>query len=172
VADVWGTGETPYLAGVPDNYCSQGRRAHWSFHAGRAALRACLAEAGWIQDADALDTLRVVTFDRSGRADQVLIQTQHPLWVPASGFRQALLRYFKSEVLPSTLFQVSRSGSEFVFTGRGWGHGVGLCQTGAIGMASKGKSYREILAHYYPGTELDRLPELQFASAPAGFADR
>ncbi len=40
----------------------------------------------------------------------------------------------------------------FTFYGRGWGHGVGLCQNGAFGMALAGKGYREILAWYYPGT--------------------
>ena len=38
--------------------------------------------------------------------------------------------------------------------GRGWGHGVGLCQIGAAVMAAEGYSYKEILSHYYPGTEL------------------
>ena len=43
----------------------------------------------------------------------------------------------------------------WVFTGRGWGHGVGLCQVGAYGMAASGFSYRDILSHYYPGTRID-----------------
>jgi stage II sporulation protein D len=47
---------------------------------------------------------------------------------------------------------------EFVFTGKGWGHGVGLCQVGAYGMAHAGATYAQILAHYYPGTSLDSLP--------------
>jgi len=42
----------------------------------------------------------------------------------------------------------------FILKGVGWGHGVGLCQIGAAVMACRGKDYREILAHYYPGTEL------------------
>jgi stage II sporulation protein D len=42
----------------------------------------------------------------------------------------------------------------WVFTGRGWGHGVGLCQVGAYGMAAAGYGYREILGHYYPGTAI------------------
>ncbi len=43
----------------------------------------------------------------------------------------------------------------WVFTGRGWGHGVGMCQVGAYGMGVAGFSYREILSHYYPGTRID-----------------
>ncbi len=42
--------------------------------------------------------------------------------------------------------------TEWWFRGRGWGHGLGLCQAGAYGMATAGATYREILAHYYPGT--------------------
>lgn len=45
-------------------------------------------------------------------------------------------------------------------TGRGWGHGVGLCQVGAYGMALMGRSSEEILAHYYPGTRLQLLSEV------------
>lgn len=44
--------------------------------------------------------------------------------------------------------------TEWWFSGRGWGHGLGLCQAGAYGMAAAGAGYREILAHYYPGTEI------------------
>ncbi len=43
-----------------------------------------------------------------------------------------------------------------VIVGRGWGHGVGLCQTGAFGMALRGLDYRAILQHYYPGTRVER----------------
>jgi SpoIID/LytB domain protein len=55
--------------------------------------------------------------------------------------------------LYSSAFEVERNGSDFVLRGKGWGHGVGLCQIGAAVMASRGKSYREILRHYYPGTQ-------------------
>ncbi len=44
-----------------------------------------------------------------------------------------------------------------VFAGKGWGHGVGLCQVGAYGMALRGSSYRQILAHYYSGTQLEKV---------------
>jgi stage II sporulation protein D len=44
----------------------------------------------------------------------------------------------------------------FVFTGKGWGHGVGLCQVGAFGMAQAGASYERILQHYYAGATLEK----------------
>jgi len=57
--------------------------------------------------------------------------------------------------LYSSAFVVDRDAEgRFVLTGAGWGHGVGLCQIGAAVMAERGFGYREILAHYYPGTEV------------------
>jgi len=59
--------------------------------------------------------------------------------------------------LRSTLFEVRRDGDAFVFRGAGFGHGVGMCQLGAMGMAGAGKTHAQILAHYYRGTHLHRL---------------
>ncbi|HEX7841967.1 MAG TPA: SpoIID/LytB domain-containing protein [Kofleriaceae bacterium] len=59
--------------------------------------------------------------------------------------------------LKSTLFVVTRQGDAFVIRGAGFGHGVGMCQMGAIGMAGAGKSHAQILAHYYRGSHLHRL---------------
>jgi SpoIID/LytB domain protein len=59
--------------------------------------------------------------------------------------------------LRSSLFVAQVAGGAVTFKGAGFGHGVGLCQTGSIGMAEAGKSYREILQHYYPGSVLRKL---------------
>ena len=50
------------------------------------------------------------------------------------------------------------SSATFIVTGRGWGHGVGMSQWGALGFARRGYSYERILAHYYPGTVLTKAP--------------
>jgi stage II sporulation protein D len=54
--------------------------------------------------------------------------------------------------LYSSAFVVDQEDGRFVLTGAGWGHGVGLCQIGAAVMATQGKTYTEILQHYYRGT--------------------
>lgn len=56
--------------------------------------------------------------------------------------------------LRSTDFELSRGDGEFVFTVKGYGHGVGMSQYGANAMARSGSDYRDILAHYYPSTFL------------------
>ena len=57
----------------------------------------------------------------------------------------------------SSAFKVEKTPDGFILLGAGWGHGVGLCQIGAAVMAAKGYTYREILRHYYPGTDLGRF---------------
>ncbi|MBP5625454.1 MAG: SpoIID/LytB domain-containing protein, partial [Bacteroidales bacterium] len=59
--------------------------------------------------------------------------------------------------LKSSAFSVERDpAGAFVLRGRGWGHGVGLCQIGAAVMAANGYDYRQILQHYYPGTDVEQ----------------
>jgi stage II sporulation protein D len=55
-----------------------------------------------------------------------------------------------------------------VFAGKGWGHGVGLCQVGAYGMAMRGSGYKEILSHYYPGTSIGASTPASTSTGAAG----
>ncbi|MEO8196767.1 MAG: SpoIID/LytB domain-containing protein [Thermoanaerobaculia bacterium] len=71
--------------------------------------------------------------------------------------------------LPDTLFTARRLApakgeAGWQFSGRGWGHGVGLCQVGSYGMARRGHGYRDILAHYYGGATLQKIA---YSGAPA-----
>ena len=62
------------------------------------------------------------------------------------------------DTLKSTLFAVAVDGEWARFSGRGYGHGVGMCQWGAKGMAEQGYTARKILEFFYPGTTLGSLP--------------
>jgi stage II sporulation protein D len=79
--------------------------------------------------------------------------------------RQVLVRGLRIRtalVLRDILFEVDREYdadgrvTHFVFTGRGWGHGVGLCQVGAFGMAQSGAKYQDILKKYYRGVRIEK----------------
>lgn len=61
--------------------------------------------------------------------------------------------------LRSACFEITYEGEEAIFTTKGYGHGVGMSQYGANSMASEGKSWKEILEHYYPGCELEEIQE-------------
>ncbi len=67
----------------------------------------------------------------------------------------AIRRLFKN--LNSGMFVVEKAGSEWIFTGGGWGHGSGMCQTGAIGRAQRGASFRSILGWYYSGAVPEKI---------------
>jgi stage II sporulation protein D len=57
-------------------------------------------------------------------------------------------------ILPSTNFKITLDGDSIIFEGKGYGHGVGLCQWSALQMAREGKNYKEILSFFYPGTTI------------------
>ena len=59
--------------------------------------------------------------------------------------------------LYSSAFTINKINNEFILEGKGWGHGVGLCQIGALGMAISKKSTTSILNHYYPGTKINTI---------------
>jgi stage II sporulation protein D len=62
------------------------------------------------------------------------------------------------DLIRSTNFSISFDTKEnVVFSGKGWGHGVGLCQHGALGMAEEGYNYEDILKFYYPGAKINRM---------------
>lgn len=97
-------------------------------------------------------TGRVQTVEVVGTQGRITLSREHEI-----------RRYLGLGLLRSTQFvmeTVVRDGKakEFLFSGGGWGHGVGLCQSGAAGRAEAGGFAKEILAHYYPGTSLESLP--------------
>jgi len=58
----------------------------------------------------------------------------------------------------STLFkEIKKVKKGFIFRGKGWGHGIGMCQDGAKGLARKGTSYKKILHFYYSGSKIEKL---------------
>ena len=69
------------------------------------------------------------------------------------GKELTIRRWLSPSCLKSSWFEIEKHGDSFRLAGHGWGHGVGLCQIGAATMAIEGYSYRDILAHYYPGTQ-------------------
>lgn len=72
--------------------------------------------------------------------------------ISAVGLRKAI----GFSAIKSTNFEVRMAGNDVLFSGIGYGHGVGLCQWGAKQRALDGFDYREILSYYYPGTRLEK----------------
>jgi hypothetical protein len=109
-----------------------------------------------------LDAVRVLRRDSSGRAQTVALEGERRRLLSGWDFKIIVGRTLGWSVLKSSRFEVGRAGTSFVFRGTGFGHGLGLCQTGAHVMASRGASYRQILAQYFPGTNTGELRNADF----------
>ncbi len=98
-----------------------------------------------------LEGMAIVSRTSTGRARELAVTSESgQTTVKATEFRK-LLGWSR---LPSTNFSIRANGASVVFEGKGYGHGVGLCQWSALQMARQGKDYKEILSFFYPGTEV------------------
>lgn len=95
--------------------------------------------------------------DSSGRWKSMYVQTadsEEPMNISGVSFRQIVNAVFGSYALKSMRFTLEYRANEVIFDGKGMGHGIGLCQWGAKGLARSGWNYAEILKFYYSGVEL------------------
>jgi stage II sporulation protein D len=98
-----------------------------------------------------IKVIKIKNRTSTGRAKEIMIKTDEKETVIKATDLRRLLGWSR---LPSTLFELKDNGDYIIFEGKGYGHGVGLCQWSALQMASEGKTYREILSFFYPGTEI------------------
>jgi len=91
----------------------------------------------------------------SGRI--ILLEIQGTRKSVIVGKELEIRKWLSSSHLYSSAFEVIKTSNGFRLEGRGWGHGVGLCQIGAAVMGNLGYDYREILTHYYPNAEISCL---------------
>jgi len=147
---VWGGAPVAYLQAIVDDV-PQGAHRAWRVAASVDELRAALNADPRTAVGKSLLAIDVMTRDDSGRAAAVSVRGEHASAVKGDVLRTVINRALGERALQSTLFSVSRQGGGFVFEGVGFGHGVGLCQRGAMARARRGDTMREILSTYYPG---------------------
>ncbi len=149
-ADAWGGTGAPYLEGVVCRYCQQSPYYRWTVNVPFASVAdRFAAELGPF---GALRGVSVLDRDASGRARTIQLTAERgSAVVKGSAFRLGV----GPRVVRSLLIADTRaSGSQLVLEGGGLGHGVGMCQWGARGMALSGNTVSDILALYFPGTEM------------------
>ena len=146
-----------YLKARPDEFCTHGRHAHWTFEAPRDQLRETLNRRRSTSPGAFLAGVDVIARDEAGRARLILISGERSPVVRAEEFRAVVSADFGALGLRSAKFEVKAVGRTFQFTGSGFGHGVGLCQEGARERLRAGHSLEQVLGYYYPGARLTRL---------------
>jgi stage II sporulation protein D len=157
--EAWSKVSEPYLISHSDNFCPIPGEVKWDTTLSAAEIDRALRVAG-ISSPDNWKAIQIETHTPSGRAArlQLLGGTPPRFLLSASTFRFAVDRELGWNKIRSDLYEIRNSGGKILFSGKGSGHGVGLCQAGAEEMAREGKSYREILDFYYPGTNLQTVP--------------
>lgn len=150
--DVWG-GNILYLRSVVCGYCKDSPRYFWEKIIDESLIIKSLKRMKY--NVKKITNIEIYKRANSGRAKNFIINGK--IKVNAAALRMAISPF----VLFSTkIVDIKKvNDDKYLFTGYGWGHGVGLCQWGSRGMAMEGKSYIEILDHYYPGTSLSKITE-------------
>jgi stage II sporulation protein D len=146
----------PLEGGVRCSFCAASPFYRWQRRLSRADVGWALRKSryGSIGSVTAMEVARRTP---TGRAQEIAVTgSQRTLSLTGYDIRSL----FGFEQIRSAFFSVTPVGDLFILDGRGWGHGVGMCQWGAAELARRGVSAPEILAFYYPGSQLVNLLEL------------
>jgi len=173
--DVWRSAGEPYLRRVSDQvpgserfYCDHASRFRWTRSYDRDELRESVARylrklpGGAGTGAGEVRDVRVLTVTPAGRVATLAVETGRRTVTLRGNEMRDLLRSPSGEMLSSTYFSadVAHGGGgveRLTLRGGGYGHGIGMCQSGAIGRARAGHDFRTILRTYYPGTTVGRV---------------
>ena len=158
--DVWLTGQ-PYLKKVIDPYCLSSRNAVWNKSIGLNDWLIFIRNSGYTGKTD---DLSVFSFSQKSRLTDYRTGS---FTIPLTTIRTELN-------LRSTFFSIVPEGDSILLSGRGYGHGVGLCQEGAMVMAEKGFKFSQIIDFYYSEVLISDiknaviLPRIQTLNSPNG----
>lgn len=146
-AFVWNV-EIPSLKSIEDTFCIHTRQAKWTATIDPTAWKTYFVKKYAYPIDDSLSYMRL--FDNK-------IEDRKAFFIhPGYGIRMQDIR--EKFDLKSAFFSVGYSGGKVVLTGRGYGHGVGLCQEGAMAMSKKGYDFQQVLGYYYPEYRLAVIP--------------
>ena len=159
-SEVWARSNLPYLRSVEDDV--HDADTPWILDLTLEDAERALRRIGF---EGSLENVDVSARNDSGRASRLQLTGMRPDAITGEQFRSAL----GPTVVRSTAFSVAKRGSTLRLTGRGYGHGVGMCVIGAGRRARRGESVDAILGKYYPGLAISRLgdaPVSRAADAP------
>lgn len=149
--DLWSKHE-PYLRAVRDTFCLSAPHAAWERRMPRAEWLGYLDRRFGFAATDSIQLMAALNSEPSCRGP----------YLPGT-WPLIHLKHVREDLkLRSTFFSVSTEGDQVLLRGKGFGHAVGLCQEGAMGMARAGRSYTDILHHYFANVHLVDLGTLDF----------
>jgi stage II sporulation protein D len=146
---VWERERIAPLEGGRCLFCLGSKHYRWKKHFTIAEIEKKLKDQGI--PVSGVREIRMTDLDRSGRPRWFIVRGNTERKIQSSQFRMAMGNFeFKSTLVET----ISADSSGFIFTGKGWGHGVGLCQYGSKRLGDLGYHYRQILLFYYPNSKI------------------
>lgn len=168
----WNRADLPYLKSVPDKrpngkpWCDESSYIKWErrfadkeiaklFKANANEAKAVFGSTNG-KDFKKVKSIKIKDKLKSGRIMTLRVETDKGYFDVLTDRTRWLFKK-AGTILPSSFFTVKKEGKEWVVTGTGFGHGVGMCQMGVRARAQAGQSYQEILSHYYQGITLEKF---------------
>ena len=150
------TTDARVLSQVLNNYDQETKDFYrWTVQYTAAELSDIIRERSGIDFGEILDLVPIKRGPSARLYEMQIVGSQRTMVI---GKELEIRKWLSRSHLYSSAFVVDRNEQgDFILTGAGWGHGVGLCQIGAAVMADKGYTYEQILAHYFPGSELKTI---------------
>ncbi|MEF3280207.1 MAG: SpoIID/LytB domain-containing protein [Elusimicrobiota bacterium] len=156
----WNSNVILPLKGVSDPYYKYSRNAKWYIYITNLDILRFINKNGY--GATKVKDIKIYSKDRSGRAIKLLFKTDRGnIKLEAKDFRNFIGTY---DLKSTFITKIEKLASGYKFYGKGWGHGVGLCQDGARFMADKGYNYKKILSFYYPGSKIIDFEKLGYGN--------
>ena len=150
------TTDARVLSQVLNNYDQETKDFYrWTVQYTAAELSEIIRERSGIDFGEILDLVPIKRGPSARLYEMQIVGSKRTMVI---GKELEIRKWLSKSHLYSSAFVVDRNEQgDFILTGAGWGHGVGLCQIGAAVMADKGYTYEQILAHYFPGSELKTI---------------
>lgn len=160
--------DIPYLQTIKDGnepYCKISPNFTWKESYTTSEFIRRLKDSNLIEDLNySLENILIKSRFESGRINELQITVKNnagpkTISIFGNNIRSVIKNKSASGLLKSNNFEIKMNNSIVELTGTGYGHGVGLCQWGAIAQSRQKRSFIEILSHYYPGTEINKIDD-------------
>ena len=154
---VWHRNDLEYLRGVTCNYCRDSTKYAWEAQLTIEEMKSLLQKKY-----GPMGAINSINFKKKeGRVvDVTVMHAKGRLTIPGNTFRLSI----PDDKIRSLYFTSKKISSGLILTGHGWGHGVGMCQWGARGLAKKGYGYKNILKFYYTNVAIASIGNTDIAS--------
>ena len=148
------TSDERILSQVLNNYDQETKDFYrWTVQYTKEELSEIIRERSGIDFGEIIDLVPIKRGPSARLYEMQIVGSKRTMVI---GKELEIRKWLSKSHLYSSAFVVDRNeAGDFILTGAGWGHGVGLCQIGAAVMAAKGYTYEQILAHYFPGSKLE-----------------